>query len=96
LRRFAGCPICNLHLREIARRHDELVAAGIPRSWRPSRRVSNNGSARCRTAQEWAAGRTRVSQSFGYTAEQVHRGTWPIGTYPRCDRTRSNQPGSDG
>jgi peroxiredoxin len=29
LRRFAGCPVCNLHLREIARRHDELVAAGI-------------------------------------------------------------------
>ena len=29
LRRFAGCPICNLHVRSIARRHDELVAAGI-------------------------------------------------------------------
>jgi peroxiredoxin len=29
LRRFAGCPICNLHLRQIARRHDDLVAAGI-------------------------------------------------------------------
>jgi hypothetical protein len=25
-RRFAGCPICNLHLRSIAVRHDELVA----------------------------------------------------------------------
>ena len=29
LRRFAGCPICNLHLREVARRHDELVRVGI-------------------------------------------------------------------
>jgi len=28
-RRFAGCPICNLHLRSIAKRHDELVAAGV-------------------------------------------------------------------
>jgi hypothetical protein len=28
-RRFAGCPICNLHLRSIAVRHDELVAAGV-------------------------------------------------------------------
>jgi peroxiredoxin len=28
-RRYAGCPVCNLHLRSVARRHDELVAAGI-------------------------------------------------------------------
>lgn len=28
-RRFAGCPICNLHLRQVARRHEEIVAAGI-------------------------------------------------------------------
>lgn len=28
-RRFASCPICNLHLRTTARRHDEIVAAGI-------------------------------------------------------------------
>jgi peroxiredoxin len=28
-RRFAGCPICNLHLRSVARRHDEIAAAGI-------------------------------------------------------------------
>lgn len=28
-RRFAGCPVCNLHLRSIASRHDELLAAGI-------------------------------------------------------------------
>ena len=28
-RRFAGCPVCNLHLRSIARRHKEIVAAGI-------------------------------------------------------------------
>ena len=28
-RRFAGCPICNLHLQSFARRHSELVAAGI-------------------------------------------------------------------
>ena len=28
-RRFAGCPICNLHLRSVARRHDEIVAAGV-------------------------------------------------------------------
>ncbi len=29
LRRFAACPICNLHVREVARRHDEIAAAGI-------------------------------------------------------------------
>lgn len=29
LRRFAGCPICNLHLASVTRRHDELSAAGI-------------------------------------------------------------------
>ncbi|MGW5077115.1 peroxiredoxin-like family protein [Rhodococcus sp. NPDC004095] len=28
-RRFAGCPICNVHLREIARRADEIDAAGV-------------------------------------------------------------------
>jgi peroxiredoxin len=29
LRRFAGCPICNLHLRSIVTRHDEIRAHGI-------------------------------------------------------------------
>jgi peroxiredoxin len=28
-RRFAGCPICNLHLRGVARRIGELEAAGV-------------------------------------------------------------------
>jgi peroxiredoxin len=28
-RRFAGCPVCDLHLRAVARRHDDLAAAGI-------------------------------------------------------------------
>lgn len=28
-RRFAGCPVCNLHLRSVVQRHDEIVAAGI-------------------------------------------------------------------
>lgn len=28
-RRFAGCPVCNLHLRSFARRHDEIEGAGI-------------------------------------------------------------------
>ena len=28
-RRFAGCPICSVHLREFTTRHDELVAAGV-------------------------------------------------------------------
>ncbi|WP_327372528.1 peroxiredoxin-like family protein [Streptomyces sp. NBC_01216] len=28
-RRFAGCPVCNLHLRSVARRHDEIRAAGV-------------------------------------------------------------------
>jgi peroxiredoxin len=28
-RRYAGCPACNVHLRSIARRHDDLLAAGI-------------------------------------------------------------------
>jgi peroxiredoxin len=28
-RRFAGCPICNLHMRSIVKRHPEIVAAGI-------------------------------------------------------------------
>ncbi|MGE0784259.1 MAG: peroxiredoxin-like family protein [Sandaracinaceae bacterium] len=29
LRRFAGCPICSLHLRAFARRHDELIRERI-------------------------------------------------------------------
>jgi peroxiredoxin len=29
LRRFAGCPICNVHLRSVVMRKDELAAAGI-------------------------------------------------------------------
>jgi peroxiredoxin len=28
-RRFAGCPICNLHMRAIGLRHDEIAAAGV-------------------------------------------------------------------
>lgn len=28
-RRFAGCPVCNLHLRSIVARHDEILAADI-------------------------------------------------------------------
>ncbi|TQM81323.1 AhpC/TSA family protein [Saccharothrix saharensis] len=28
-RRFAGCPVCNLHLRSIVLRHDEITAHGI-------------------------------------------------------------------
>lgn len=28
-RRFAGCPICNVHLHSVARRHDEIKAAGV-------------------------------------------------------------------
>lgn len=28
-RRFAGCPICNVHLQSIARRHNEIDDAGI-------------------------------------------------------------------
>ena len=29
LRRFAGCPVCNLHLRSVVVRNDELKAAGV-------------------------------------------------------------------
>ena len=29
LRRFAGCPICNLHLRTMVVRNDEIVRAGV-------------------------------------------------------------------
>jgi peroxiredoxin len=28
-RRFAGCPVCNLHLRSVVRRHEEIAEAGI-------------------------------------------------------------------
>ena len=28
-RRYAGCPACNVHLRSIARRHAEILAAGM-------------------------------------------------------------------
>ncbi|WP_067819218.1 peroxiredoxin-like family protein [Actinomadura kijaniata] len=28
-RRFAGCPVCNLHLRSVAARHAEIEAAGV-------------------------------------------------------------------
>ena len=29
LRRFAGCPVCNLHLRSVMMRNDELAGAGV-------------------------------------------------------------------
>ncbi|HZZ52488.1 MAG TPA: peroxiredoxin-like family protein [Pseudonocardia sp.] len=29
LRRFAGCPVCNLHLHSMAQRHAEIEAAGV-------------------------------------------------------------------
>lgn len=29
LRRYAGCPVCSLHLRSFARRNDELASAGV-------------------------------------------------------------------
>ncbi len=29
LRRFAGCPVCSLHLQSIVRRHDEIERAGV-------------------------------------------------------------------
>jgi peroxiredoxin len=28
-RRFAGCPVCNLHLRSLARQHERLLAGGV-------------------------------------------------------------------
>lgn len=28
-RRYAGCPICNMHLRTITQRHEEILATGI-------------------------------------------------------------------
>ena len=28
-RRFAGCPVCNLHLRSFVARHDEIAASGV-------------------------------------------------------------------
>ncbi|WP_331755717.1 peroxiredoxin-like family protein [Streptomyces sp. NBC_01643] len=28
-RRFAGCPVCNMHLQSIVRRHDEIIRAGV-------------------------------------------------------------------
>lgn len=28
-RRFAGCPICNLHMHEVASRHNEIINAGV-------------------------------------------------------------------
>ncbi|MET9758824.1 peroxiredoxin-like family protein [Streptomyces sp. NPDC006372] len=28
-RRFAGCPVCHLHLRSVVRRHTEIEAAGV-------------------------------------------------------------------
>jgi peroxiredoxin len=28
-RRFAGCPICTLHMHELTRRHDEIRSAGV-------------------------------------------------------------------
>jgi len=28
-RRYAGCPVCNLHMRSISRRYDEILEAGI-------------------------------------------------------------------
>ena len=28
-RRYAGCPICNMHLRSVVQRHEEILAAGV-------------------------------------------------------------------
>ncbi len=28
-RRYSGCPVCNLHLSSVARRHDDILAAGV-------------------------------------------------------------------
>jgi peroxiredoxin len=28
-RRYAGCPVCNVHLRSVVRRHGDILAAGI-------------------------------------------------------------------
>jgi peroxiredoxin len=28
-RRYAGCPVCNLHMRTIAKRHDEITSANV-------------------------------------------------------------------
>lgn len=28
-RRYAGCPVCNLHLRSVVRRREEIAAAGV-------------------------------------------------------------------
>ena len=28
-RRYAGCPICNMHLRSVSQRHEEILSAGI-------------------------------------------------------------------
>jgi peroxiredoxin len=28
-RRFWGCPVCSLHMREVTRRHDEITNAGV-------------------------------------------------------------------
>jgi peroxiredoxin len=28
-RRYAGCPVCNLHMRSIAKRHEELLASDV-------------------------------------------------------------------
>jgi peroxiredoxin len=28
-RRYAGCPICNMHLRSVSQRHEEILTAGI-------------------------------------------------------------------
>lgn len=32
LRRFAGCPICSLHLRSVAKRHNDIAEAGVRRA----------------------------------------------------------------
>jgi hypothetical protein len=37
-RRFAGCPVRNLHLRSVVRRHEEVEAAGIREVWWSSTR----------------------------------------------------------
>ena len=51
LRRFAGCPICNLHLRSIVARHDEIAPAGSGKSSSFTRRLPSWRSTRlsCRS-----------------------------------------------
>jgi hypothetical protein len=82
-RRYAGCPVCNLHLHSIARRHDEITAAGTPATTGPSTSYCS-----------WHAPRRQAATSHRATPEPCPAPQLRIRLTARPVRCRPPLPGS--